>query len=135
MATSSAIAVPATSKTVSTSFRDNVHKWIREDSEAKELYARWTTARKARDETEMTLVTALLAQGMNKAILQVNQGAIHMAAHTNSANLSFGMLEEVLPKYYQAKGVPDQTVELIAFVRTHRSAKTEYGLEFKPKKE
>lgn len=117
---------------VTNDFRQHVHNWLTHETEAKALQYKLTAIRAARNEEEATIVAALRSRGMEKAALQTRLGTINMAPHTSTPNLSFSLLEEILPGYFASVGQRNQTAEVISYIKHHRKSEKEYTLEFKP---
>jgi hypothetical protein len=136
LATSAATAVIVPTSVVAASaaaveFRGHVHNWITYETEAKKLHIRISAIRASRNEEEAQIVGILRTRGMERAALQTRTGTINMAPHIITPNMSFSLLEELLPGYFASIGQRNQTADVLAYIRNHRKSEKEYTLDYK----
>lgn len=98
-----------------------VRNWLHYDSLASSLYKQATRARQVRDNFEVKVLDELHNQRMENAIIQINNGTLHVVEERSPRSLSLVRIEELLHKYFHKKGHGhDETKELMNYIRGNR---------------
>jgi hypothetical protein len=119
---------------------DQVRNYVHFDNLAESLTKQVTNVRAMRKQYEEKILKSLETSGMRNAVLQINGATLQMVSEVKQQDLSWSCLEEQLQNYYKSKGRPDETKQLIDFIRKNRASKTsEYlkktlGADSTPKK-
>jgi hypothetical protein len=98
-----------------------VRNWVHYDNLATSLYRQTSNARKVRDDFEEKILTALRAQNMENAIIQIAGGRLLVQEEKHAAPFTLARLEELLHHYHKQKGGQDETESIVKFVRKHRA--------------
>jgi hypothetical protein len=106
---------------------EQVRNYVHFDNLAESLSKQATNARTMRKQFEEKILTSLESAGMRNAVLQINGATLQRDTEIKQQDLSWYCLEEQLRNYYKSKGKPDETTQVIEFVKKNRPAKmTEY---------
>jgi hypothetical protein len=102
-----------------------VRNYVHFDNLATSLSKQASNARKLRDEFENTIINTLETNNMANATIQIHGGKLIVADDKHSQPLTFTRLEEQLHKYFLEKRVqnvsaPDETSEILKFLRKNR---------------
>lgn len=103
---------------------DEVRNYVHFDNLAESLSKQVTNARHMRKQYEEKVLKSLETSGMRNAVLKINGASLQRETETKPQDLSWSCLEEQLQNYYKSKGRPDETKQIIEFVRKNRSSKT-----------
>ena len=57
---------------------------------------------------------------MEKATIQIGGGQIHVVEKREPNQLTLTKIEELLHGYFRQKGTPDQTLDIMTFIRANR---------------
>ncbi len=104
---------------------NSVRSWVHFDNLATSLSKQASNARKLRDEFENNIITTLQTNHMENATIQIHGGKLVITDDKHSQPLTFTRLEEQLHKYFLEKRVqnlnaPDETTEILKFLRKNR---------------
>jgi hypothetical protein len=97
-----------------------VRNWVHYDSLALSLYRQTTNARKVRDEFEFKILGALRSSNMENAVIQIAGGRLHVQEERHNQPLTLTRMEELLHMYFANKNMPDDTVNIMKFVKKQR---------------
>lgn len=103
---------------------EQVRNYVHFDNLAESLAKQATNARAMRKQCEEKVLTMLETSGMRNAVLQINGATLQRETEVKQQDLSWSCLEEQLHNYYRSKGKPDETTQVVEFVRKNRPTKT-----------
>lgn len=108
-----------------------VKKWVHYDQLAGNLSRQASNARRARDTIENSILQWLRSNSMMNSIIQIGGGRLTVHEEKHTAPLTFQRLEGHLREYYRQKrnGSPDETDDILKFIRDHRHITTETRLK------
>lgn len=97
-----------------------VRYWLHYKNLASSLYKQFGAARKVQDDYEKQVISTLQQQGMEKAMIQIGGGNLHVVDKREPNPLSLTKMEELLHGYYRQKGGKDETLDIMTFIRANR---------------
>ncbi len=102
-----------------------VRNWVHFDNLATSLSKQASNARKLRDDFETNIISVLQSNNMENATIQIQGGKLLIQNEKHSQPLTFTRLEDQLHKYFLEKRVqnlsaPDETTEILKFLRKNR---------------
>ena len=103
---------------------EQVRNYVHFDNLAESLAKQTTNARTMRKQCEEKILTMLETSGMRNAILQISGATLQRETEVKQQDLSWSCLEEQLHQYYRSRGKPDETAQVVEFVRKNRPTKT-----------
>lgn len=101
-----------------------VRYWLHYSNLASSFFKQFGSARKVRDDYENQVIQMLQTNGMEKAIIQINQGNIRVAEERKPNPLTLAKMEELLHLYYRQRGGKDETLDIMTFIRANRGYTT-----------
>ena len=87
---------------------------------ASSFYKQYGSAKKVKDDYEKQIINTLRQSGMEKATIQINGGQITVVDKREPNQLSLSKIEELLHGYFRQKGGPDQSLDIMTFIRSNR---------------
>ena len=87
---------------------------------ASSFYKQYGAAKKVKDEYEQQIINTLRQNGMENATIQINGGQITVINKREPNQLSLSKIEELLHGYFRQKGGPDQSLDIMTFIRSNR---------------
>lgn len=108
---------------MASTFATHINTWVRLESEIHALMEKIAVLRKERETEAATIIEAVRARGLSKAVLKLKTCSVHMSTNNVGQTLSYGMLEGLLRDYFASMRQPDQTVAIIKYIKTHRTHK------------
>ena len=97
-----------------------VRNWVHYDNLATGLYRQTINARKVRDEFESKILDSLRASNMENAVIQIAGGRLHVQEERHNQPLSLTRIEEILHTYYVSRNLPDDTSNIMKFMKKQR---------------
>jgi hypothetical protein len=99
-----------------------VRGWMHSSKQLTEINRQAASARNTRDKYETAIISLLQANKQENAILQTNEGRIHIGQERHSKPLTMKYLDEILHMYYTSKPsiVKDETDDIMKFIRANR---------------
>ncbi len=97
-----------------------VRYWLHYNNLASSFYKQFGAARKVRDDYEKQVITTLQQNGMEKATIQIGGGHINVVEKREPNQLTLTKIEDLLHGYFRQKGGPDQTLDIMTFIRANR---------------
>jgi Family of unknown function (DUF5760) len=101
-----------------------VRYWLHYNNLASSFYKQYGSARKVRDDYENQIITTLQQHGMEKAIIQIQNGRLQVKDSREPNQLSLSKIEEMLHGYYKQRGGMDETVTIMTFIKANRGYST-----------
>ena len=98
----------------------HVRNWVHYDSLACSLYRQTINARKVRDEFEIKIIDSLRSSRMENAVIQINGGCIILQEERHNQPLSLTRIEEILHSYFVSRNLPDDTTNIMKFMKKQR---------------
>jgi Family of unknown function (DUF5760) len=98
----------------------SVRYWLHYGNLASSFFKQFGAVRKIRDDYEKQIINTLQQNGMEKAVIQINNGRIQMVEKKEPNQLSLTRVEEMLHGYFKHKGGKDETVEIMTFIKANR---------------
>ena len=98
----------------------SVRYWLHYGNLASSFFKQFGAVRKIRDDYEKQIINTLQQNGMEKAVIQINNGRIQVVEKKEPNQLSLTRVEEMLHGYFKHKGGKDETVEIMTFVKANR---------------
>lgn len=108
---------------MASTFATHINTWVRLESEIHALLEKIAVLRKEREAEAATIIEAVRARGLSKAVLKLKTCSVHMSTNNVGQSLTYGMLEGLLHEYFASVRQPDQTAAIIKYVKTHRTHK------------
>lgn len=105
-----------------------VRYWLHYSNLASTFFKQFGAARKVRDDYEKQVINLLQTNGMEKAIIQTNNGRINVVDKKDLNPLTLAKIEELLHLYYRKRGGKDETLDIMTFIRTNRGHTTNKSL-------
>ena len=87
---------------------------------ASSFYKQYGAAKKVKDDYEQQIINTLRQNGMENATIQINSGQITVINKRDPNQLSLSKIEELLHGYFKQKGGPDQSLDIMTFIRANR---------------
>jgi hypothetical protein len=97
-----------------------VRNWVHYDNLATGLYRQTINARKVRDEFETKILEGLRTSNMENAVIQIAGGRLIVQQERHNQPLSLTRIEEILHAYYVSKNLPDDTANVMKFMKKQR---------------
>lgn len=97
-----------------------VRNWVHYDNLATGLYRQTINARKVREEFETKILDSLRASNMENAVIQIAGGRLHVQEERHNQPLSLTRIEEILHTYYVSRNLPDDTNNIMKFMKKQR---------------
>jgi hypothetical protein len=97
-----------------------VRNWVHYDNLATGLYRQTINARKVRDEFETKILDSLRSSNMENAVIQIAGGRLHVQEERHNQPLSLTRIEEILHTYYVSRNLPDDTSNIMKFMKKQR---------------
>jgi hypothetical protein len=106
-----------------------IRNYVHYDNLVTNFQKQTQNARIVRDDFEKRTINELKVSGMENAIIQIVGGKLKVVEEKHSSPLSFKSLEESLHKYYQLNKKPDETSNIIKFIKENREFETSLKLK------
>lgn len=97
-----------------------VRNYVHYDNLATGLYRQTVNARKIRDDFETKILNNLRSQNMENAIIQIAGGRLVVHEERRNQPLTLGRMEEFLHAYFTSKNQPDDTQNIVKFMKRQR---------------
>ena len=97
-----------------------VRNWVHYDNLSTGLYRQTSNARKVRDDFEEKILGTLRSTNMENAIIQIAGGRLLVHEERHNQPMTLGRLEEMLHSYYLSKNAPDDTQNIMRFIKKQR---------------
>jgi len=97
-----------------------VRNWVHYDNLATGLYRQTTNARKLRDEFETKILDSLRVSNMENAVIQIAGGRLLVQQERHNQPLTLTRIEEILHTYYVSRNMPDDTPNIMKFMKKQR---------------
>lgn len=97
-----------------------VRNWVHYDNLAVSLYRQTINARKVREEFEGKILDSLRICNMENAVIQIAGGRLHVQEERHNQPLTLTRIEELLHLYFTNKNMPDDTVNILKFMKKQR---------------
>ena len=97
-----------------------VRNWVHYDNLATGLYRQTINARKVRDEFETKILEALRISNMENAVIQIAGGRLIVQQERHNQPLTLSRIEEILHTYYVSRNMPDDTGNVMKFMKKQR---------------
>lgn len=97
-----------------------VRNWVHYDNLATGLYRQTINARKVRDEFETKILEGLRTSNMENAVIQIAGGRLIVQQERHNQPLSLTRIEEILHADYVSKNLPDDTANVMKFMKKQR---------------
>lgn len=105
-----------------------VRNWVHYDTLASSLYRQTINARKVRDEFETKILDALRASHMENAVIQIAGGRLIVQQERRNQPLTLARIEEILHTYFVSQNKPDETANMLKFMKKQRGFEIESKL-------
>lgn len=105
-----------------------VRNWVHYDTLASSLYRQTINARKVRDEFETKILEALRASHMENAVIQIAGGRLIVQQERRNQPLTLARIEEILHTYFVSQNKPDDTANILKFMKKQRGFEIESRL-------
>ncbi len=97
-----------------------VRNYVHYDNLATGLYRQTANARKVRDDFENKILTNLRTHNMENAIIQIAGGRLLVHEERHNQPITLGRMEELLHTYFTSHNMPDDTQNIIKFMKKQR---------------
>jgi hypothetical protein len=97
-----------------------VRNWVHYDNLALGLYRQTINARKVRDEFEIKILAGLRSCNMENAVIQIAGGRLMVQEERHNQPLTLTRIEELLHMYFTNKNMPDDTANIMKFMKKQR---------------
>lgn len=97
-----------------------VRNYVHYDNLATSLYRQTVNARRARDDFEGKILTNLRNQNMENAIIQIAGGRLVVHEERHNQPITLGRMEELLHAYFTSYNLPNETQNIIKFMKKQR---------------
>lgn len=97
-----------------------VRNWVHYDNLATSLYRQTVNSRKVRDEFEIKILDTLRNAKMENAIIQIAGGRLVVAEERHNQPMTLGRIEETLHAYFMSRNMPDDTANIMKFMKKQR---------------
>jgi hypothetical protein len=84
------------------------------------FYKQYGAAKKVKDDYEKQIIGTLQQNGMEKATIQIGGGQLNVVDKREPNQLSLTKIEDLLHGYFRQKGGPDQTLDILTFIKANR---------------
>ena len=97
-----------------------VRNYVHYDNLATGLYRQTVNARRVRDDFEPKILTNLRTNNMENAIIQIAGGRLVVHEERRNQPITLGRIEELLHAYFLSKNQPDDTQNIVKFLKKQR---------------
>ena len=97
-----------------------VRNWLHYSNMTSSFYKQFNSVRKIRDDFEKQVIDILQQKGMEKAVIQINNGRINVMDKKEPNPLSLTRIEELLHQYFSQRGGQDETSQIIQYIKGNR---------------
>lgn len=97
-----------------------VRNYVHYDNLATGLYRQTVNARRVRDEFETKILGSLRSQNMENAIIQIAGGRLVVHEERHNQPITLGRMEELLHAYFTSHNIPDETQNIMKFMKKQR---------------
>jgi hypothetical protein len=97
-----------------------VRNWVHYDNLALGLYRQTMNARKVREEFETKILASLRSCNMENAVIQIAGGRLMVQEERHNQPLTLARIEELLHMYFTNKNMPDDTGNIMKFIKKQR---------------
>jgi len=97
-----------------------VRNYVHYDNLATGLYRQTVNARKVRDDFEGKIIANLESNSMENAIIQIAGGRLVIHEERRNQPITLGRMEELLHAYFISRNMPDDTQNIIKFMKKQR---------------
>jgi hypothetical protein len=87
---------------------------------ASSFFKQFGAARKVKDDYEKQIIATLQQHGMEKAIIQIQNGRLQVKDSREPNQLSLSKVEELLHGYFRQRGGKDETIDVMTFIKANR---------------
>jgi len=87
---------------------------------ASSFFKQYGAARKVKDDYEKQIIASLQQHGMEKAIIQIQNGRLQVKDSREPNQLSLSKIEELLHGYYRQRSGKDETLDIMTFIKANR---------------
>ena len=101
-----------------------VRYWLHYSNLTSSFYKQLGSARKVKDDYEKQIIATLQQHGMEKAIIQIQNGRLQVKDSREPNQLSLSKVEELLHGYYKQRGGADETINVMTFIKANRGYST-----------
>ena len=99
---------------------NSVRNYVHYDNLATSLYRQTVNARKMRDDFEDRILQNLRTNNMENAIIQIAGGRLVVHEERHNQPITLGRMEELLHAYFVSRNMPDDTQNIIKFMKKQR---------------
>jgi hypothetical protein len=99
---------------------NSVRNYVHYDNLATSLYRQTVNARKMRDDFEDRILNNLRTNNMENAIIQIAGGRLVVHEERHNQPITLGRMEELLHAYFVSRNMPDDTQNIIKFMKKQR---------------
>lgn len=107
-----------------------IRNWVHYDKLASSFYKQTLNSRKIRSEYEDKILRNLNQTKMENAIIQINGGRLGLVEEKQPATLTVQKIEDLLHNYFKIKKQPDQTTEILEFIKQNRGVSSQTRLRY-----
>jgi len=97
-----------------------VRFWLHYNNMASSFFKQYGAARKVKDDYEKQIIASLQQHGMEKAIIQIQNGRLQVKDSREPNQLSLSKIEELLHGYYRQRSGKDETLDIMTFIKANR---------------
>ena len=97
-----------------------VRNYVHYENLATGLYRQTVNARNVRDDFEQKIISNLQSNNMENAIIQIAGGRLVVHEERRNQPITLGRMEELLHAYFISKNMPDDTQNIIKFMKKQR---------------
>jgi len=101
-----------------------VRGWLHYSNMASSFFKQFGAAKKVKDDYEKQVIAILQQHGMEKAIIQIQNGRLQVKDSREPNQLSLSKVEELLHGYYKQRGGVDESVNIMTFIKANRGYST-----------
>jgi hypothetical protein len=112
-----------------------IRYWLHYSNLTSSFLKQLGSVRQVRDDYEKQIIDVLQKNSMEKATIQTHQGTIRVIEKREPHPLTLSKIQELLHQYYAKKGSPDETLEILKFIRSNRGVTTHKSLKQTHKKQ
>jgi len=97
-----------------------VRNWVHYDNLALGLNRQTQNARHLREDFETKIINNLRANNMENAVIQIAGGRLVVQQERHNQPLTLTRIEEILHTYYVSRNMPDDTGNIMKFMKMQR---------------
>jgi hypothetical protein len=101
-----------------------VRNYVHYDNLATGLYRQTVNARKVRDDFEDKILADLRTHNMEHAVIQIAGGRLVVHEERHNQPITLGRMEELLHGYFISKNIPDDTPNIMKYIKKQRGYET-----------